>query len=537
LTKPVPGQDTVETVAFVAPKELELCLRCHESDAGGEVPSAIVQAVFPPADCSGAGNSHRAFNCYLCHSLSPGSEVVPCSDSIRTGMQLDHLEMCSGSACHVGLKANDNAAWSTCASGNRTYRVMLALPTAFSNLKGVVEFRFAVFSDDYCARTSLSCGRPGNGLEAKLVGPGGSAVPGFTIDELPSLRWRTVNWDFSAVPPGDYTLTLIPRYKGVSAGPALEVAAHVSDLQVSISVTPSTVFPLGDVDNIVIENLPGGGNTKICDISKARQTKVTIDAQRIGGGSAAGLSLRVQAIPVPFSGGHDHDQGRPSGELGWDSDGDGRFEVTGSSIIVRTDSYGKAVLGYQTSGIAGEESIIVAIPASGVELASASVFIENTTFWAGEMTSDPNAPYVLVGTTPKHTRNHWGRKSTFLQLLSIAMQFQERYPEYRLRFNDISIEGGGPFDLSATDYVLGSGACCGYEAGDVVNRNWNPPHRTHREGKTCDIGHRALQGGVLVPLSGAQWTALAEVIGGVTGYVPDDESRNTDNWHYHSTFD
>ena len=73
--------------------------------------------------------------------------------------------------------------------------------------------------------------------------------------------------------------------------------------------------------------------------------------------------------------------------------------------------------------------------------------------------------YELIGKTSTHLVNHYGSSSLVANLKALADSvFADSMGV--LRYNDMSLIYGGPFDWTA---------------------NWNTPHQHHREGSHADV--------------------------------------------------
>jgi hypothetical protein len=85
----------------------------------------------------------------------------------------------------------------------------------------------------------------------------------------------------------------------------------------------------------------------------------------------------------------------------------------------------------------------------------------------------PGVGYTLVDDKPAHPSNHWGVPGFITAVQNVARLFVETYPDSPLRYNDISLQYGGIFDVATASRQ-------GYD--------WTPPHSTHRLGTNMDIG-------------------------------------------------
>lgn len=79
----------------------------------------------------------------------------------------------------------------------------------------------------------------------------------------------------------------------------------------------------------------------------------------------------------------------------------------------------------------------------------------------------------LTGETTAHQSNHYLTGVTALAIAAVAGDFKEEF-QATLGLNDMSLEGGGLFDIGPTTQFP-NGAF------------WHAPHNFHREGKSVDI--------------------------------------------------
>jgi hypothetical protein len=167
----------------------------------------------------------------------------------------------------------------------------------------------------------------------------------------------------------------------------------------------------------------------------------------------------LRALVRTNSGGHDHDVGRPTG----------RF-VTGADTTVtvqdRTDAAGERQYRYLSSGFGGVDSLFVQGETER-DTASATIVLKIADF--EELTEGTH--YRLIGSfgepgvNSQHRKNHFGTTNLVSRLKALADSVHAD-SSYVLRFNDMSLQFGGPFD---------------------IRNNWNAPHQTHREGVSVDI--------------------------------------------------
>lgn len=75
---------------------------------------------------------------------------------------------------------------------------------------------------------------------------------------------------------------------------------------------------------------------------------------------------------------------------------------------------------------------------------------------------------------PDHPSPFWGTPDMVAAVDQLARDFQESYPDLRLRILDLSLPLGGVFD------------------GATGNYDWHPPHCRHRTGTSVDVSRSAL---------------------------------------------
>jgi hypothetical protein len=234
---------------------------------------------------------------------------------------------------------------------------------------------------------------------------------------------------------------------------------------ITIRLTKSELKPLGDshntkADPACVSKAKNDTCLRIVDFSKVDTCTLTLAVKDRLGIGIGDYPFWIQTGVRDSSGGHDHRLNRPTGRL-----------IIGDKDTVRifhgkTDSTGKMIFKYLCSGFGGFDSIY----AEG--LTSKDTATCKTPVWVKNMDSlSTGTRYRLIGqygtsgVTSKHRRNHYGTSNAIEKLKALADSlFQD--DEYVLRINDMSIEFGGPFDIS---------------------NNWNTPHQSHREGVSIDI--------------------------------------------------
>ncbi len=78
--------------------------------------------------------------------------------------------------------------------------------------------------------------------------------------------------------------------------------------------------------------------------------------------------------------------------------------------------------------------------------------------------------YGESNVTSQHQKNHYGTGTSISTLKNLADTVFQR-TRYKLRYNDMSLVNGGPFDIW---------------------NNWDTPHQNHRNGVSTDVSDRIL---------------------------------------------
>jgi murein endopeptidase len=134
--------------------------------------------------------------------------------------------------------------------------------------------------------------------------------------------------------------------------------------------------------------------------------------------------------------------------------------------------------------------------------------------------------YVKVGGTCSHhgprddnanancqttDNNHWGTSRLVGIIVAVADSFAAKYPNHRLRINDMSLPNGGKFEIDGSWSV-------------------NADHQEHRSGGNADVSLDAYKDGDRISLDSRQRRRLWDLILDLAGRRAGDEtSRN----HYH----
>jgi hypothetical protein len=260
---------------------------------------------------------------------------------------------------------------------------------------------------------------------------------------------------------GDYKVN---AYCNAASGgsPQTFTAKAAQDIKIEIKAEKTLLSPLTDADNT------GPSGARVIDFSKVRATKITVTVKQ-NEEPLPNHPIKLQSIPVAYSGGHDHNSDRRKGSF-VAADG---TEATGETTL-KSDSNGIVEVTYKSSGIAGIETIEASSAESPDIKASADVILKIDGLMSMPVPSDnlPYSSYYLVGSygepgvSSMHRNNHYGTWGTVNALVQIANGFNRRFPGNPLYYNDMSLPWGGPFD---------------------IYNNWRNPHLGHREGKNADI--------------------------------------------------
>jgi hypothetical protein len=237
------------------------------------------------------------------------------------------------------------------------------------------------------------------------------------------------------------------------------IPAYQTPVKIQITLASSELVPLGDFHNKTNPNYSSAGpdmRAKILDLSKVKTTPMSVMVSNLDGSPVSNYRLTFQAFGKDTTGGHKHEILRPGG----------RFVTSLGAIVYlmqqRTDTEGKVQTTYYCSGIGGTDSIYVrgTLP-TDTATALVSVRVKDL------MELPAGTHYELIGWTARHPKNHFGTKKTITKLQMLA-DTAYAHSSWILRFNDMSLVNGGPFDCSLS-----------YE--------WNTPHENHREGVSLDL--------------------------------------------------
>jgi len=234
---------------------------------------------------------------------------------------------------------------------------------------------------------------------------------------------------------------------------------------VTIKLSKSELKPLGDSDNKkadphCVSNPKSDTCRRIIDFAKVDTSTLVLSVKDQLGKGIADYPLWIKTGVKDSSGGHDHTAGRPLGRLVTSG------KDTVYSFHGKTDSTGICRFIYLCSGFGGYDSIYVE-GLTKKDTASLTILVRISKFDSLES----GAHYVLIGqygtgnVSSKHRMNHFGSLKLIGKLKALADSLYV-VRGHILRINDISIQFGGPFDIS---------------------NDWNTPHQNHREGASVDI--------------------------------------------------
>lgn len=273
--------------------------------------------------------------------------------------------------------------------------------------------------------------------------------------------------------PGCIVLTATITFGFASPSPSPTPTPGTGAVTLSATLTPQMLPPLADGQ---------------VDRAAAATTTVRVAATQ-DGAPVPGLQIALKAESVPGSGGHNHDGDRPAGV----------FLATGTpQANATTDAQGVATIVYRSSGFGGQETITAA-----ANNANPAQPVLDVRLNLGAL-ADPAPPggdgqpiYILVGQTTDHPASHFGTPRTLEMIRAIAADYAalpqrpDVSPERALALNDMSLPGGGPFDLGppASDPVIIFGKRVPWWLLLQPFPFWtlSQKHVLHREGRSIDM--------------------------------------------------
>lgn len=171
--------------------------------------------------------------------------------------------------------------------------------------------------------------------------------------------------------------------------------------------------------------------------------------------------IQINHSVAPDSGGHSHNGDRPQGEFVPSSGTTGSTGCCFDSVYTAPEAAGVT----QVSAVGTD-------PAGNLYF---DAFTLGVLYWDETqlgvqvrlVSLPPGENYLQIGERDEHPANHFGTPAFNAALVTLADAYAARFPGQTLQYNDMSLVGGGVFDL---------------------NFNWGPPrHCLHREGRNMDL--------------------------------------------------
>jgi hypothetical protein len=182
----------------------------------------------------------------------------------------------------------------------------------------------------------------------------------------------------------------------------------------------------------------------------------------------AGVSVSISSDVTPYTGGHNHNDGRPKGKL-VATQGNPVGAVSsvngGNSISGVTDSGGIVWFTFGAEEASGEHTITANCTGCKAP-ATSTVKVEIPSLMKLGNDNTCTTSYCLQGGVT-HTDNHYFTGAAELQIVKLANAYEKEYGE-PLQINDSSLIKGGLYDYK---------------------NNWNTPHKGHRKGIVVDINN------------------------------------------------
>ncbi|MBI4824151.1 MAG: hypothetical protein HY805_07995 [Nitrospirae bacterium] len=259
---------------------------------------------------------------------------------------------------------------------------------------------------------------------------------------------------------------------------------------------------------------PSVGNT---------QAEVRVSLTRPAPAGCCIVELKVD-IPDPKSGGHDHgliNDGRPKGS------------ISPTNVSFSSGETEKTAT-YTSSEVSGTEEIILTVRGTEKEIKKyIDVKVKGLHPMPGGMyyvlvgSPKSNDPCRFVPPTSQHNENHYGTWNLIYAVKQIARKYasQSTTPYINLRVNDMSLPGGGAFDVYNHWLADTTAPQC---------KQKGHGHCTHRLGINADIG---FVGWEFMSLDnnrcvGLDKKVLFKIIRDVTGIPP---YIHSDHYHIYST--
>lgn len=178
----------------------------------------------------------------------------------------------------------------------------------------------------------------------------------------------------------------------------------------------------------------------------------------------SGKPITLTVSVTGGSGGHDHDENRPKGDVGCG-------QLFSGCVLGSTDSNGEAGFIFRAPPPAGEHTITATC--AGCNDANAAVDVK-----IKDLIPIPASPYyalqdsagnVIGAIRNQHSDNHYLTKEAIKKLKDFATNYQTTVLlNAKLYLNDASLVWGGLFDVDKT-------------------KPWQTPHQAHDKGRSIDI--------------------------------------------------
>lgn len=232
----------------------------------------------------------------------------------------------------------------------------------------------------------------------------------------------------------------------------------------------------------------------------------------------------------PYSGGHQHDEGRHSNSV--NENRVGKLAPVGLGTVTEN---GKILTG--STGSNGLRFTFKAPASAGDHKITASCTDGKNcqpegpdTVWVGVKGLEPIVPasdptsgplYVLIGQDGYHPDNHYLTPQANGRLQQLATLYQHRFPDNPpLHLNDASLERGGLFDIYWENPTK----------GNKRTTWWTPPHKEHRRGTVIDVRANRAPGAIPDRPDVRQY--FEQLVLDIQGsFIL--ESQGTSNEHYH----
>jgi hypothetical protein len=277
------------------------------------------------------------------------------------------------------------------------------------------------------------------------------------------------------------------------------IPPYQTPVKIKIALASNELAPLGDIDNKQNPDRSDTLRPMVIDYTNAKTTPMNVMVSYHDGTPVRNYRLTFQSFGKDTTGGHLHQTKRPGGRF-WTA-----LRETVYVMQQRTDTAGKVETRYFCSGFGGKDSINV----RGTQPTdTATALVSLRIMDLEELTAGTH--YELIGETDPHPRNHFGTKKTISKLKALADTAYARLA-WTLRYNDISLVNGGPFDCDASHI-------------------WNTPHQNHRQGVSVDLDDVATTGSGNKVITKKKLTEWIEIIQGSDHLSFIDEGS-----HFHVT--